>query len=99
MNIIDNHIESLKKLCDTYNVDKMYLIGSALNSKFTDKSDIDFLVKFKPIELSGYFENYMDFKENLKNLLGREVDLLEEQTLKNPILRDSVNKSKELIYG
>ena len=99
MNIIENHIESLKKLCDTYNVDKMYLIGSALNSKFTDNSDIDFLVKFKPIELSGYFENYMDFKENLKNLLGREVDLLEEQTLKNPILRDSVNKSKELIYG
>ena len=99
MNIIENHIESLKKLCDTYNVDKMYLIGSALNSEFTDKSDIDFLVKFKPIELSGYFENYMDFKENLKNLLGREVDLLEEQTLKNPILRDSVNKSKELIYG
>jgi len=99
MNIIENHIESLKKLCDTYNVDKMYLIGSALNSKFTDNSDIDFLVKFKPIELSGYFDNYMDFKENLKNLLGREVDLLEEQTLKNPILRDSVNKSKELIYG
>jgi hypothetical protein len=99
MNIIENHIESLKKLCDTYNVDKMYLIGSALNSEFTDKSDIDFLVKFKPIELSGYFENYMDFKDDLKNLLGREVDLLEEQTLKNPILRNSVNKTKELIYG
>lgn len=99
MNILENHIESLKKLCDTYNVDKMYLIGSALNSEFTDKSDIDFLVKFKPIELSGYFENYMDFKDDLKNLLGREVDLLEEQTLKNPILRNSVNKTKELIYG
>ena len=99
MNIIENHIESLKKLCDIYNVDKMYLIGSALNSEFTDKSDIDFLVKFKPIELSGYFENYMDFKDDLKNLLGREVDLLEEQTLKNPILRNSVNKTKELIYG
>jgi predicted nucleotidyltransferase len=77
----------------------MYLFGSALNSNFNDKSDIDFLVKFKSIELSQYFENYMNLKENLKKLFGREVDLLEEQTLKNPILIQSINKSKELIYG
>jgi hypothetical protein len=77
----------------------MYLFGSALNSSFTDKSDIDFLVKFKPFDLAEYFENYMNFKENLKNLLGRDIDLLEEQTLKNPILINSINKTKELIYG
>jgi len=57
------------------------------------------LVRFKPIELAEYFENYMNFKESLKNLLGREVDLLEEQTLKNPILIKSINQSKELVYG
>ena len=97
--LIDNHIESLKRLCNIYNVDKMYLFGSALTSNFTEKSDIDFLVKFKPIELSQYFENYIDFKQNLQSLLGREVDLLEEQTLRNPILIKSINRSKELIYG
>lgn len=99
MMLIDNNIESLKRLCNIYNVDKMYLFGSALTSNFTEKSDIDFLVKFKPIELSQYFENYIDFKENLQSLFGREVDLLEEQTLKNPILIKSINRSKELIYG
>jgi predicted nucleotidyltransferase len=41
----------------------------------------------------------MNFKENLRKLLGREIDLLEEQTLKNPILIRSINNSKELIYG
>jgi predicted nucleotidyltransferase len=41
----------------------------------------------------------MNFKENLKKLLGRDIDLLEEQTLKNPILINSINKTKELIYG
>ena len=97
--LIDNHIESLKRLCNIYNVDKMYLFGSALTSNFTEKSDIDFLVKFKPIELSQYFENYIDFKQNLQSLFGREVDLLEEQTLRNPILIKSINRSKELIYG
>lgn len=99
MMLIDNNIESLKILCNNYNVEKMYLFGSALTSNFSEKSDIDFLVKFKPIELSKYFENYIGLKENLQSLLGREVDLLEEQTLRNPILIKAINKSKELIYG
>lgn len=99
MNLIEANIESLRKLCSIYHVDKMYLFGSALNSNFTNKSDLDFLVKFKSIELSGYLENYLNLKEKLKNLFGREVDLLEEQTLRNPILIKSINKSKELIYG
>lgn len=75
--LIERNIDGLKQLCSTYNVDKMYLFGSALNSNFSDKSDIDFLVKFKSIELSQYFENYINLKENLKKLFGREVDLLE----------------------
>ena len=99
MGIVDRNIEDLKRLCTMYNVEKMYLFGSALNSNFNKESDVDFLVKFKVIELSKYFDNYMDFKEKLENLFGREVDLVEEQTLRNPILINSINKSKELIYG
>ena len=99
MGIVDRNIEDLKRLCTMYNVEKMYLFGSALNSNFNKESDIDLLVKFKFIELSKYFDNYMDFKENLEKLFGREIDLVEEQTLRNPILINSINKSKELIYG
>jgi uncharacterized protein len=97
--IIDRNMDDLKRLCTLYNVEKMYLFGSILNSNFNNDSDIDFLVKFKSIEISTYFDNYMDFKENLEKLFGREVDLVEEQTLRNPILINSINKSKELIYG
>jgi predicted nucleotidyltransferase len=64
----------------------MYLFGSVLNSNFNKESDIDLLVKFKFIELSKYFDNYMDSKENLEKLFEREVVLVEEQTLRNPIL-------------
>ncbi len=99
MQLINTHIDSLKKLCDTHNVEKMYLFGSALTANFNAASDIDFLVRFKPIDLSKYFDNYIDFKEKLKALLGREVDVVEEQTLKNPVLINSINKNKELVYG
>ena len=86
MGIIDWNIEDLKKLCTIYNVEKMYLFGSVLNSNFNKESDIDLLVKFKFIELSKYFDNYMNSTENLEKLFEREVVLVEEQTLRNPIL-------------
>ena len=99
MKNIDFNIENLNKLCINYNVEKMYLFGSVLNSNFNKDSDVDLLVKFKEIELAEYFDNYINFKEKLVELFGREVDLLEEQTLRNPILIKSINSSKELVYG
>jgi len=99
MKLTAQHIEGLKDLCRMYNVDKMYLFGSAVTSNFSEGSDIDLLVRFKPFNLEGYFDNYISLKTQLKSLLGREVDLVEEQTLKNPILINSINRNKELIYG
>ncbi len=99
MHVVDEHIEKFIKLCSAYQVERMYLFGSALNQNFSNKSDIDFLVKFKSMDLSNYFDNYINFKGKLEQLFGRKVDLVEEQTLKNPILINSINKSKELVYG
>lgn len=99
MGYVDQNMDELRRLCIMYNVEKMYLFGSVLTPSFNNRSDIDFLVKFKDIDLSTYFDNYINFKSNLENLFGREVDLVEEQTLKNPILINSINKSKELVYG
>ncbi len=56
-------------------------------------------MKFKPFDLKKYLINYIDLKEKLKILLERDIDLLEEQTLKNPYLIKSIDKNKELIYG
>ena len=99
MNLINRHIDELISLCNKHNVDKMYLFGSATTPNFKDDSDIDFLVKFKTIDINDYFDNYLHFKENLIQLFGRDIDLLEEQALRNPILISSINKSKELVYG
>ena len=50
-------------------------------------------------EVEDYFDNYFDFKYSLEELLGREIDLLEEQTIKNPYLKKNVDATKTLIYG
>ena len=96
---LDINKEKLYELCMRYHVDRMYLFGSALTPNYDQQSDIDFLVRFQPIELSLYFENYFNLKEQLKSLYGRDIDLLEEQALKNPILIQSINRTKQLVYG
>jgi hypothetical protein len=99
MNAVEQNMSLIQYLCENHRVDKLYLFGSILGSSFNDKSDIDFLVRFKNIDLLKYADNYFDLKFSLENLLKRPVDLLEEQSLKNPFFLDAVNESKKLIYG
>jgi predicted nucleotidyltransferase len=99
MNLIDQNKEMIINLCESHNGEKLYLFGSATTTKFNEESDIDFLVKFKSFDLKLYFLTYSDLKNKLKNLLHREIDLVEEQTLKNPYLIRSIEENKELIYG
>ena len=89
----------ISEMCKSHNVAKLYLFGSATNESFSTKSDVDLLVSFKKIDLANYFINYITLKDKLKKLFKRDIDLVEEQTLKNPILINSINKNKELIYG
>ena len=89
----------ISALCKSHNVEYLYLFGSALSERFSDESDVDLLVKFLPIDLFGYFENYLSLKENLEKFFGRKVDLVEEQSLKNPVLIRNINKNRQQIYG
>lgn len=88
----------LFELCNKHKVKKLYLFGSALTDKFSDISDIDFLIQFHTMDLNNYFDNYMDFKDELENLFNRKVDLVENQAIKNPVFRKIVDRDKQLIY-
>lgn len=66
---------------------------------FKKESDIDLIVDFGNVELYDYADNYFDFKYSLEELFKRDVDLLENQAIKNPYLRKSIDSNKQLIYG
>lgn len=99
MKLIENNIQAIIALCKKHKVNKLFVFGSILTNRFNDDSDVDLVVDFKKAEVEDYFDNYFDFKYSLEDLLGREVDLLEEQTIKNPYLKKNVNATKALIYG
>ena len=56
------------------------------------------VVDFNKVNLEDYVDNYFDLKSSLESLLGRDVDLLEENAIRNPILRRNIDNSKQLIY-
>ena len=99
MKLIENNIQKIVALCKKYKVNKLFVFGSILTNRFNDDSDVDMIVSFNKAEVNDYFDNYFDFKYALEELLGREVDLVEEQTIKNPYLKKNVDATKALVYG
>ena len=99
MNIINQNINLIQKLCQSHKVKSLYAFGSVLTDKFNDKSDIDLIVDFTNIELLDYADNYFDLKFSLEETFKRPVDLLEEKAIKNPYFRKSVEQNRKLIYG
>lgn len=99
MDPLATYKEKIISLCETHNVDQLFVCGSVLTSHFSEKSDVDFIVSFLPIKYPDYSENYFDLKDALELLLSRKVDLLEEQAIKNPYFKQSVNQTKLLVYG
>lgn len=75
------------------------MFGSILTDKFQSSSDIDLIVSFQDVDLHEYADNYFDLKYALENLFKCEVDLLEDKAINNPFLRQSIDSSKQLVYG
>ena len=98
MNVIERNIDQIITLCKQHKVRELYIFGSILTDRFTDDSDIDFLVEFSTIDILEYFDNYMDFKEKLEALLKRPIDLVENQAVRNPIFRRVLDRDKKLVY-
>lgn len=97
--LISNKIEELKKLCKKLKLKKLYVFGSAVSSRFTKNSDIDFLISFSDdLTIEEYTQNYFTLHYKLRELFNREIDIITEKTLSNPYLIDSIDETKELIY-
>src|SRR5664279_4426489 len=98
MNLIERNIYTLIDLCKQHKVKELYVFGSILTSRFNDTSDIDFLVQFENIDLLEYADNYYDLKEKFETLFDREIDLLENQAIRNPIFRKVLDREKKIVY-
>lgn len=86
------------ELCRRNGIRKLALFGSVLTDRFSDSSDIDVLVEFRPEERVGFFR-LADIQEELSRLLGgRKVDLRTPMDLSQHF-RDEVVREALVVYA
>ena len=98
---IEKHRETLAALCRRYGVVRLEVFGSAARGADFDpaKSDADFLVEFDKDSGLSALDQFLGFSEALQRLLGRPVDVVEASAFRNPYVRATIERSKELIYA
>jgi predicted nucleotidyltransferase len=97
---IETHRAELAELCRRFHVRRLEVFGSAARPNFGPaRSDVDFLVEFKPDGPLKALDQYFGLKEALEALFHRKVDLVEAGAVKNPYLRAGIDLSRETVYA
>lgn len=90
--------EKVSKICNELRLKKLDLFGSATNDNFGADSDIDIIVEFAQKENDNLFDRYFELKERLRNIFHRSVDIIVEGSVRNPFLKESLNRTRKNIY-
>ena len=71
---IEIHEAEIASMCQRNGIRRLALFGSVLTDRFSESSDIDVLVEFRPQERVGFFR-LADIESDLSQLLGgRKID-------------------------
>lgn len=100
---IKNDIQLKEKdfgnLCKSHKIKYLYAFGSSTTDRFDSlTSDIDLIVKIDSPDPIERGENLIDLWDKFEKFFNRKVDLLTDSSIKNPILRKSIDSTKILIY-
>ncbi len=95
---IDIDRRRIEEFCRKWKIREFSLFGSVLRDDFGPESDIDVLVSFEP-DAPWSLWDLVDMHEELKELLGREVDVVDKDALRNPFRRHAILTTKQVIYA
>ena len=92
--------EKIAEFCRKWKIRELSVFGSALRDDFSKESDVDLLVSFEPSAKWSLWDHH-SMQEELKEILGRQVDLLSRRAVEqspNWIRRKAILESAETIY-
>ena len=96
---IKTRINDFGNLCRSHKVKYLYAFGSSTTDSFdSDSSDIDLVVELDSIDPIERGEFLIDLWDKFEVFFKRKVDLLTESSIKNPILKSNIDRTKILIY-
>lgn len=78
----------------------MDAFGSALrNDNRPGDSDIDLLVEFSPMDPPELADAYFGLLDELRSILGTEVDLVMTDAVTNRYVADNIERTRQALYG
>lgn len=88
----------IESTCKILAIKRLELIGSAARDDFNlASSDIDVLIEFEGTH--DLFQRYFECKRRLEALFGRKVDVVQAKAVKNPYVRQTIERDRVLVYG
>ena len=91
-----NQIKSVvSKLGEKYGIKNAYLFGSYARDEANENSDVDIIIDKGKVQS---FNDFANFRHDLVNELGVEVDLLTTVGIK-PKFFDFIKQDRILLYG
>lgn len=99
---LEDHREELTRLCRDFGVKRLDAFGSAAagGARFDpERSDIDLLVEFEPVDAVRHAKAYFGLLAALQDLFARRIDLLEIKAVTNPYLLESIEGQRRQIYA
>ncbi len=95
--IFDNQA-AIAALCREFGIRKLEVFGSATTDAFDpETSDVDVIVDLGGYE-RGVAKRFIRFARALEALLGRGVDVITEEQIRNPYFRQAVDEQRVTIY-
>lgn len=77
----------------------LFAFGSVTNERFQAESDVDLVVDIEELDPIAYSDKYFNLKEQLEKIFNRKIDLLEQKTIRNPVIKKEIVRTIILIYG
>jgi len=97
---IQQQLSALRELCTRCGVRRLELFSSATTGGFdSNRSDLDFLVEFLPLESGQYANAYFGLKEEQEALFARDVDLVMDSAIVNPYFREELDRTRTALYA
>ena len=93
---VQEMIPKIQQYLASQPIEKAWLFGSCSRGEETPKSDVDLLVRYQDSDSISLFD-ISGIMVNLKKIIKRPVDLIEEDCLL-PFTSKSANRDKILIY-
>jgi len=90
--------EKIEAFCRKWKIKELALFGSVLREDFRPDSDIDLLVSFEP-DGGITFDNRVEMQDELAEIFGRGVDLVEKDAIRNPFRRHNILTTREVVYA